>query len=230
MDNIVVIKEEIDLKGKCYIMCNDLENKSEKHVFNNILNDVYESNNISYFLSCKDVDFDTQQEEIDLDKFRLVYYTDMIQMKKTLVEIKSELLLQSLKNEKIKEYTTEHNTSFFDVPCSATYSVDMMKEKIDNELIDVGLIYENASCVGTYEINYGNNEAEIDGLSINVDKQNKGYGKKALDALEGYLYQKGYNEVKLTVASINTKAYELYEENGYEYDLKRSRWYRVEKN
>ncbi len=225
--DVIIINDEIIPKGKCYIMINDLKNDEENQVFKNVLDKEYKSDSIMYFLSCKDITFDHEQAAINLKDYRLNYYTDMIQLEKKLVKTDSAFITKELDDESCNTFKHEHNKSFFHVPCSATYTVDSLREKMIDENIGVGLIYNKETHIGTYEINYSNEVAEIEGLSIHVKHQDKGYGKQALEAIEVLLISEGYEKVLLTVASLNEKAYDLYLKSGYQVDTKRSRWYKV---
>lgn len=59
------------------------------------------------------------------------------------------------------------------------------------------------------------NENVIDHLFVNEKYQNQGYGKKLLFFAINYLQKSGVKQIILYVADLNSKATELYLNNGF---------------
>ena len=179
-----IIEKEIIPKGKCYVICKDLEGESFLEEANR---------------RCKDA------------------YTA------------TEIELIGLSNDNRYEYMNYHNDAFFDVPNSMTIDDDEINLILEDSAVEAGLLCINNEAIGTYHLDFSEENPEIASISINNNIQGKGYGVLALKTLEEYLYYKGYKEVFLRVATLNENAYALYKKSEYKYLKRFSRWFLVRK-
>lgn len=83
---------------------------------------------------------------------------------------------------------------------------EMIKKKSS-----VYILFINKEMIGSVEIN----ENEIDHLFVKEKYQNQGYGKKLLFFAINRLQQARINKITLYVADLNSKAVQLYLNNGF---------------
>lgn len=231
MANSEIIEKEIIPKGKCYVICLDLEGEGFLEVTNKLCKEAYTLGAEMIYYTCKDNDINMDFKEFETEDFTFELYTDMDILSKCIERPNSatEIELIGLSNDNRYEYMNYHNEAFFDVPNSMTIDDEEINLILEDSAVEAGLLYLNDEVIGTYHLDFSEENPEIASISINNHIQGKGYGILALNTLEEYLYYKGYKEVFLRVATLNENAYALYKKSGYKYLNRFSRWFLVRK-
>ena len=123
----------------------------------------------------------------------------------------------------LKEYgfEVEHQNVYYSSVLSGSKNSDVVLvandlTKGDQQYIDFKI---DGNQVGGCEVHYvDDNKAYLRWIYINGDIVGKGIGTKCMDALKGFLYEKGVSQFDTDTALDNTVAQHYYEKNGFTYE------------
>lgn len=217
---INVIDTEIKYQKIGYIIL--LENLGEE------LEDVLTAKiNHQIELGAKQIRLSDKSNNIDKTKlqnyigdYEFNWYTDFYLMKlpcKKAENLNSELELRDLEKEKIEDFIKIYDESFGKVINAATYEYKSVLEMFENEKIKLGFIKYNGKTIGFYELGLEDGEdAELSAIGVIPEYRGKSLGRRSIEIINNIVYEKGYKNIKLLVASINNNAFELYKDMGFE--------------
>lgn len=162
--------------------------------------------------------------------FQHVY--DMVTMTKQVTSVtkKSKVVMQPLIKAEIPQYCELYNEIFFQVPQSATLTVQELEERLDSGHEHICFLKSKDELVGVVMlIEKNTKELEIDGIGILHTCRGRGLAAWAFAEIEGYAAEKGLDKMTLLVVNINQPAYFLYQKLGFKVDQEKSAWYMAEK-
>lgn len=224
-----IITKEIPIKGKCYAICRELEGQPLSLAIDELCAKAMEHRPTYLYFTCRDEGFDKDIMQFSTDSFMLDFYSDFDFLEKDIrgAAYPEGLEMLPLSAENAALYMEHQNASFFHVANSATIIPATVEEMLSSENCAAGLFKDAEGVCGTFELCFEGEVPEISALSVNINRQGCGLGRRALQALESYISQRGYPRCKLLVASENRRAYSLYLSDGFTFAKRSSRWYMV---
>ncbi len=224
-----IITKEVPIKGKCYIVCRELEGTSLFSAIDELCAKAAEFRAPTVYFACRDKSFDMDAMQLSTDSFLLDFYSDFDFLERDVrdAQFPKGLTMQPLSPENAELFMQHLNAAFFDVPNGATTDSTAIDEMLSSPKCDAGLFMDKFGVCGTYELFFDGEVPEISTLCVNTRRQGCGLGKMELQALKAYILSKGYTRCKLLVASENRRAYSLYLKDGFTFSKRSSRWYTV---
>ncbi len=163
--------------------------------------------------------------------YRLEFCHDMLGMERQLANDRprptGRLTLEPLTRKNGGAWLAIYNESFFDVPNSATYDRNDLKQVLEDGGA-CGFAMLDGVPVGIYELSFAKEGCpEIEGIGLLKDARGKGLGRELLLAVMDRCADMGYQKVWLQVSTANENAYGLYRSAGFRVSDLISHWYQV---
>lgn len=162
--------------------------------------------------------------------YQTCYVHDMLGMERDLgaerPRPEGRLTLEPLTAEAGGAYLKLLNSSFFDVPNSATNDTDDLKEFLEGPY-RCGFALLDGARAGIYECGFKKEHPEIGSIGLDEKYRGQGLGRELLLTVMDYLAGLGESACWLQVSTINAPAYHLYRSVGFTLDRVLARWYEV---
>lgn len=164
------------------------------------------------------------------DGYRLEFRHDMLGMERVLDDERprpaGRLTFQPLTRESGGVFLAIYNESFFDVPNSATYDKNDLKQILGAEYTCAIAVLDGVP-VGIYEIGFKKENPEIGSVGLTKAARGKGLGRELLLSAMDMCAELGYKKAWLQVSTANENAYTLYRKVGFQVSDLLSHWYEV---
>lgn len=126
----------------------------------------------------------------------------------------NELEFVVVEEDKIEKLVDIYNQSFFHVPMSSTWTVEMVKEMMQKKENHFYLIQWNKQIVGMFFWEKGE-YSSVEGIGLLPEFQNQGIGKKAMKLFLCKYKNECMDNIRLTVSDNNLQAIACYKQMGF---------------
>lgn len=227
---VVVILKECSQKGKAYVINLDvreeLDNKDEI-----VIDIIDEAKKTAKKYGAVDIFLGVSNTSIIKILNSLNWEKRYSAIKMTLEDRKirySPLDIIPLSYENKREYLNIYNDSFSEVPNGATLTekeVDEYIKKADESNFYYIAVIDN-EMVGFLQFYIEDGVGEFD-LGLIKATRGKGYGKRLLETAINFLNKKEVMEIRLSVVTNNTLAYDMYKRRGFKQNKLISDWFEL---
>lgn len=160
----------------------------------------------------------------------LVWRHDMIRMERELAGTpapRERPELRPLAAADGAAYCERYNRAFFDVPNSATYGPEEIREMTAGGRREGGFAWADGRILGVYELDFCQKLPELAGIAVAPEYQGRGLGRALLLTLMDELRRRGSTRCFLIVSTANQTACRLYRSVGFCKIKTLSQWYEV---
>lgn len=126
----------------------------------------------------------------------------------------NELEFVVVEEDKIEKLVDIYNQSFFHVPMSSTWTVEMVKEMMQKKENNFYLIQWDKQIVGMFFWEKGE-YSSVEGIGLLPEFQNQGIGKKAMKLFLCKYKNECMDNIRLTVSDNNLQAIACYKQMGF---------------